>query len=62
MKVLNYEECILKISELNRLQVEIKLRLHNEQYIDLKERKAKIDLEILGIANAMMREMKVIIK
>ena len=56
MKPLNYEECRLKIAELNRYQGEIKLRLDYKQYN--KELKAKINLEILGLANAMQRETR----
>ena len=56
MKPLSYEECRLKIAELNIYQGEIKRRLDEKQYN--KELKAKINLEILGLANAMQRETR----
>ena len=54
MEPLNYEEYRLKIAELNKYQGEIKLRLDYQQYN--KDIKAKMNLEILGLANAMQRE------
>jgi hypothetical protein len=55
MKLLNCEELSLKIFQLNRIQIQLKYILDNEEY---KEFKAKMDLEILGFANAIQRESR----